>query len=89
MIPKEFERFTNYNVYLVGKKDAHKVSETALRDVINRLLESYKRPYVRFMYASNVDCAHCVVYTDNVKGLKATKLVPFIDVVTMLDKNEL
>lgn len=87
MIPKKFAKFTNYNVYLVGRKDAHKVSETALRDVINRLLESYKRPYVRFMYASNVDCAHCVVYTDN--GQKATKLVPFIDVVTMLDKNEL
>ena len=77
-IPKKFEKYTNYNGYICDKRmNAHEVDNIRLLKVIDKLTESYKNPYIRFMWVADTDSAMCVVYSDLKKNMRMTKLVPF------------
>ena len=76
-IPKSFDKYTNYNVYIVGGSNrAHEIEHSRLLNVIAKLREKYKNPYIRFMWVSD-GTAKCVVYSDLKKNTRLTKLVLF------------
>ena len=78
MLPKELEKYTNYNSYLIGyRKGQHEVNEQRLMKFIGVLIKKYKNPYIRFMWVSNADKPMCVIYSDVKKMERATKLIPF------------
>lgn len=79
MIPRQLDKYTNYNGYYVGGRGAHPVDELTLCKVIGALRETHKSPYIRFMW-SNHDTAMCVVYSNSKKNERMTKLVPFNEV---------
>lgn len=77
-IPKKFEKYTNYNGYICDKRmNAHEVDNIRLLKVIDKLTDTYKSPYIRFMWVADVNNAMCVVYSDLKKNMRMTKLVPF------------
>ena len=77
-IPKKFEKYTNYNGYICDKRrNAHEVDNIRLLKVIDKLTDTYKNPYIRFMWAADTNNAMCVVYSDLKKNMRMTKLVPF------------
>ena len=79
-VPRKFEKFTNYNAYICGRRmGAHEVEEVRLLKVIIKMQEKYKKPYIRFMWMTQegVSEALCVVYSDYKKSERLTKLVPF------------
>lgn len=76
-IPKSFDKYTNYNVYIVGGGSrAHEIEHSRLFNVIAKLREKYKNPYIRFMWVSD-GTTMCVVYSDTKKNAHLTKLVLF------------
>lgn len=76
-IPKSFDKYTNYNVYIVGGSNrAHEIEHSRLLNVIAKLREKYKNPYIRFMWVSD-GTTKCVVYSDLKKNTRLTKLVLF------------
>lgn len=86
-IPRKYEKYTNYNGYIVGKSirmEVHQIEESRLLKVLVKLQEKYKNPYIRFMWVANttnIICSSmCVLYSDFKKNERATKLVPFDDV---------
>ena len=80
-IPREFDKFTNYNSYIVEKRldCVHEVELTRLASLIGRLRQRFRNPYIRFMWMKQegVGEALCVVYSDYKKNERLTKLVPF------------
>ena len=80
-LPKQLEKFTNYNSYIVGHSlcGVHEVESKQLCSLIGRLRERFKNPYIRFMWMTQegVNEALCVVYSDIKKNERLTKLVPF------------
>ena len=85
MLDKIFDKYTNYNVYLIGGKVgkmSHDVDTNRLIKAILGCRELLTKPYLRFMYASRFDEAACVVY-DN--GERVTKLTTFSAVEDMIN----
>ena len=77
-IPKKFEKYTNYNGYICDKRmNAHEVDNIRLLKVIDKLTDTYKNPYIRFMWVVDANNAMCVVYSDLKKNMRMTKLIPF------------
>jgi len=80
-IPKQLEKYTNYNSYIVEKRldCVHEVETKRLCSLIGKLREKFKNPYIRFMWMTQegVSEALCVVYSDYKKSERLTKLVPF------------
>lgn len=76
-LPRQFDKYTNYNRYIVGNRSAHEVDKLRLAEVIGELKETYKRPYIRFMWVSDTDEAMCITYSDYKMGERLTKLIPF------------
>ena len=77
-IPKKYEKYTNYNVYIIGHRDgSHEINHERLLGFIDNLTAKYKNPYVRFMWVANTDKAMCVVYSDMKKNERLTKLISF------------
>lgn len=77
-LPKKFEKYTNYNGYICAKRmSAHEVDNIRLLKVIDKLTDSYKNPYIRFMWVAYTDSAMCVVYSDLKMNVRMTKLIPF------------
>lgn len=88
-IPRNYEKYTNYNGYIVGNRmNAHAIEEIRLLKVITKMCEKYKKPYIRFMWVTDVDTAMCVLYSDFKKNERATKLVPFDDVERIIIEDE-
>ena len=88
-IPRKFEKFTNYNGYICGKRcGAHEVEESRLLKAIIKMQEKYKNPYIRFMWMRKEGCneALCVLYSDSKKNVRATKLVTFSEVEQIINK---
>ena len=80
-LPKQLEKYTNYNSYIVEKRldCVHEVENKRLCSLIGKLREKFKNPYIRFMWMKQegADEALCVVYSDIKKNERLTKLVPF------------
>jgi hypothetical protein len=77
-IPRKYEKYTNYNVYIIGHKDgSHEINHERLLSFIDKLTAKYKNPYVRFMWVANTGKAMCVVYSDSKKNERLTKLISF------------
>lgn len=76
MIPKVFNKYTNYSAYILYAYQgvACKVDERTLCKLIQRLVKKYKKPYVRFMWRANTEDAMCALY-DGVE--RKTKLITF------------
>lgn len=81
ILPKQLEKYTNYNSYIVEKRldCVHEVENKRLCSLIGKLREKFKNPYIRFMWMKQegVDEALCVVYSDIKNNERLTKLVPF------------
>ena len=76
--PKQLEKFTNYNGYIVGRRrNAYEIDAVRLANVIGELRKLYKNPYIRFMWVSDAKEAMCVTYSDLKKNERVTKLSPF------------
>ncbi len=89
-LPRKFDKYTNYNVYIVDRRTyAYEIEESRLLKVITKMQEKYKNPYLRFMWMKRegVDEALCVLYSDKKKYERATKLVPFSEVERMFTEN--
>lgn len=88
IIPKKFDRYTNYNVYIIANRKALTVEVERLFAVIAKMQQKYKKPYIRFMWTSDATTAMCILYSDYKKNERATKLVPFDEVeqIVMEDK---
>lgn len=80
-LPKQLEKFTNYNSYIIGHSlgSVHEVDHMRLSSFIGKLHKKFKNPYIRFMWVTQdgVNEAVCVVYSDHKKNERLTKLVPF------------
>lgn len=77
-IPRKYEKYTNYNVYIIGHRTgSHEINHERLLSFIDKLTAKYKNPYVRFMWVANTDKAMCVVYSDSKKNERLTKLISF------------
>ena len=80
-LPKQLEKYTNYNSYIVMRalNGAHEVDHMRLCTLIGKLRERFKNPYIRFMMITRegVNEALCVVYSDFKKDERLTKLIPF------------
>lgn len=80
-IPKQLEKYTNYNSYIVEKRldCVHEVDKMQICILISKLRKKFKNPYIRFMWMTQegVNEAVCVVYSDYKKNERLTKLVPF------------
>ena len=88
-IPKSFDKFTNYNVYIIGGGNrAHEIEHSRLFNVIAKLKEKYKNPYIRFMWVSD-GTIKCVVYSDTKKNAHLTKLVLFDEFEKSIMEGEL
>lgn len=89
MLPKKYEKYTNYNGYIVGnKKFAHAIEEIRLLKVITKMCEKYKSPYIRFMWVADAPTAVCVLYSDVKKNEHVTKIVLFDDVEKLIMEDE-
>lgn len=76
-LPKKLDKYTNYNAYLAGNSPAYEVDKLRLAEVIGKLKDKYKRPYIRFIWNANADEAMCITYLDFKKGERLMKLIPF------------
>ena len=80
-LPKQLDKYTNYNSYIVLRtlNSVHEVDHMRLCTLIGKLRERFKNPYIRFMTMTQdgVSEALCVVYSDFKKNERFTKLVPF------------
>ena len=80
-LPKQLDKYTNYNSYIVGKRldSVHEVEHKRLCALIGKLRTKLKNPYIRFMWMTQegVNEPLCVVYSDSKKNERLTKLVPF------------
>lgn len=86
-IPRQFEKFTNYNGYICDKRaGAKEIEMSRLLKFIVKMQEKFKNPYIRFMWTTKdgVDEALCVMYSDFKKNERATKLVPFSEVEQLI-----
>ena len=87
-MPRKYEKYTNYNVYIIGHKSgSHEVNHERLLSFIDKLIVKYKNPYIRFMWVSNADTAMCLVYSDLKKNEKLTKLVSFDEAEKVIMNN--
>lgn len=85
-LPRKFDKYTNYNGYIVDRRTgAYEVEESRLLKVIMKMQEKYKNPYLRFMWMTRegVNEALCVLYSDKKKCERVTKLVTFSEVERM------
>lgn len=84
---KKIDKYTNYGVYILERRAAHKVEEQRLDGVAEKLTEKYKNPYIRFMWVANANKAMCVVYSDSKKNEQLTKLVSFDEAEKVIMNN--
>ena len=86
-IPRQFEKYTNYNGYICDKRmNAHEIEVPRLLKVLADMQGKYKNPYIRFMWVTNATEAMCVLYSDFSKNERATKLVPFSEVEKIINQ---
>lgn len=81
------DKYSNYNPYIVGADGtnivAPKIEEERLQNIIESCVKILKKPWIRFMYASDAIEAHCIVYDGE---NRVTKLISISEVEKMIGK---
>lgn len=81
------DKYSNYNSFIVGADGtnivAPKIEEERLRNIIESCIIMLKKPWLRFMYASDAIEAYCVVYDGEER---VTKLISISEVEKMIEE---
>lgn len=85
-IPRQLDKFTNYNSYVVYEKYANRVDHQRLFALIKKLRGIFEHPYIRFMWMGDDDKAMCVIYSDFKSNKRMTKLIPFEEAESEVNK---
>ena len=82
------DKYSNYNVYIVGCSDnidVYQLQQERLLKAIESCVKMLKYPWLRFMKVAEVKEPHCIVFEGDIR---VTKLIPFSDVEKMIEEGK-